>query len=122
VIESAEPELITIIEGPTPEFRVIAERWAFAVLEGQSPYIPAMCQVRSFNGEKLMERCLRAWSERRSIRLDYRQIDGLRRQVDIISARLDKIEGVDVLNLWVRHPMRALMGDGSDESPPFEFG
>ena len=60
MLESPEPELITIIEGPTPDFHVVMDPWSFSVLEGQSPYIVATCQVRSFNGEKLMERCQRA--------------------------------------------------------------
>jgi hypothetical protein len=81
--------------------------------------MPAACQVRSFNGEKLMERCRRAWRASRPIRLDYQQMDGLRRQVDIIGARLDKVEDVDVLNLWVRQPVQTLIGNaGSDETSP----
>lgn len=116
-MEPAESELITIIEGPTPEFHVVADPWTFSVLEGQSAYIAAACQVRSFNGKKLLDRCERAWSTLRPIRLDFRQMDGLRRQVDIIGARLEKIEGVDVLNLWVRQPVRALIGGGNDSAP-----
>ncbi len=115
--ESAEPELITIVEGPTPEFHVVTDPWTFSVLEGQSAYIAASCQVRSFNGQKLMDRCQRAWNTQRLIRLDFRQMDGLRRQVDIIGARLEKVEGVDVLNLWVRQPVRALIGGGSESTP-----
>ncbi len=108
--ESLDPELITIVEGPTPEFHIDAAPWALSVLEGQAGYLIAACQVRSLNGEKLMERCRRAWEENRGIRLDYRQLDGLRRQVDIVSARLDKVEGTDVLNLWVRQKMNSLIG------------
>ncbi len=122
MLESAEPELITIIEGPTPDFHVVMDPWSFSVLEGKSPYMVATCQVRSFNGEKLMERCQRAWNTQRAIRLDYRQIDGLRRQIDIVGARLEKIENIDVLNLWVRQPIRNLINirddslrSGSDE-------
>ncbi len=119
--ESSEPELITIVEGPTPDFHMVADPWAVSVLEGQAAYLPAACQVRSFNGQKLIDRCQRAWSTQRAIRLDFRQMDGLRRQVDIIAARLDKVEGVDVLNLWVRQPVRALIGiGGSDDLKPLE--
>ncbi len=119
--ESADSELITIIEGPTPDFHMVGDPWALSVLEGHSAYMPAACQVRSFNGQTLMERCERAWSTQRPIRLDFRQMDGLRRQVDIIGARLDKVDGVDVLNLWVRQPVRALIGQrGSDDSRPLE--
>jgi hypothetical protein len=114
MVMEPEPEVITIIEGPAPEFRVVGEAWALSVLESGSPYVAAACQVRSFNGQKLIERCQRAWTSQRPIRLDFRQMDGLRRQVDIVGARLDKVEGVDVLNLWVRQPVRSLIG-GRDE-------
>jgi hypothetical protein len=119
--ESEDSELITIIEGPTPDFHLVADPWALSVLEGQVAYMAAACQVRSYNGEKLMDRCLRAWSTQRPIRLDFRQMDGLRRQVDIIGARLEKVEGVDVLNLWVRRPVVQLIGNAdSDDSKPYE--
>ncbi len=120
MVMEPEPEVITIIEGPTPEFRVVADAWTFSVLEGGSPYVAASCQVRSFNGQKLIDRCHRAWTTRRPIRLDFRQMDGLRRQVDIISARLDKVEGVDVLNLWVRQPVRDLIGGREDQDTDAE--
>lgn len=114
MLESPEPELITIIEGPTPDFHVVMDPWSFSVLEGPAPYIVATCQVRSFNGEALMERCQRAWGTHRQIRLDYRQIDGLRRQIDIVGARLEKVDSVDVLNLWVRQPVRNLINMRDD--------
>lgn len=108
--QTNDPELITIVEGPTPDFHIDAAPWALSVLEGQAGYLIAACQVRSLNGEKLIERCRRAWQESRGIRLDFRQLDGLRRQVDIVAARLDKVEGTDVLNLWVRQKMNSLIG------------
>lgn len=119
--ETIEPELITIVEGPTPEFHLVADAWAFSILEGAAPFLPAACQVRSFNGDKLLERCQRAWQTHRPILLDYRQRDGLRRTVEIVGARLEKIEGIDVLNLWVRHPvgMMTIM-PGRDDTGPIE--
>ena len=39
--EQLEPELITIVEGPTPNFQLDAAPWALSVLEGQSGYIVA---------------------------------------------------------------------------------
>ncbi|MBI3915234.1 MAG: hypothetical protein HY327_13740 [Chloroflexi bacterium] len=108
--ETIDPEQITIIEGPSPEFHIVGEPWTLSILEGGAPYIIATCQVRSFNGQKLIERCERAWSNKNVIRLDFRQVDGLRRQMDIVAARLDKVDGVDVLNLWVRQKMKTLMG------------
>lgn len=119
--ESIEPELITIVEGPTPDFHMVMDPWALSILEGNAAFVPAACQVRSFNGQKLMERCENAWHTNRPILLDYRQMDGLRRKVEIISARLDKVEGVDVLNLWVRQPVSQLIGNvGSDDSIPLD--
>lgn len=114
--ESTEPELITIVEGPTPEFHVVADPWTFSVLEGNSAYVAAACQVRSFNGQKLLDRCLRAWGSQKPIRLDFRETDGLRRQVEIVGARLEKIEHVDVLNLWVRQPVHSLIGGAEDDT------
>ncbi len=119
--QSIEPELITIIEGPTPDFRMVMDPWSLSVLEGSSAYLIAACQVRSFKGAELMERCNRAWTEHRPIRLDYRQMDGLRRQVDIIGARLEKVDEVDVLNLWVRQPVKRLINIANDDSLKFGF-
>ncbi len=119
--QSIEPELITIIEGPTPDFRMVMDPWSLSVLEGSSAYLIAACQVRSFKGAELMERCNRAWTEHRPIRLDYRQMDGLRRQVDIIGARLEKVDEVDVLNLWVRQPVKRLINMANDDSLKFGF-
>ena len=119
--DSVEPELITIVEGPTPEFHMVLDPWALSVLEGDGAFLPAACQVRSFNGQKLLDRCQRAWTTNRPILLDYRQTDGLRRKVEIVSARLDKIEGVDVLNLWVRQRVLQLIRTGgSDDSIPLD--
>ncbi len=116
-MESTESEVITIVEGPTPEFHMATEPWALSLLEGQSAHIAATCQVRSFNGQKLLERCLRAWRRQHTIRLDFKETDGLRRQVEIIAARLDQVDNVDVLNLWVREKVHSLMGKGAEPGP-----
>ena len=63
-----------------------------------------------------MERCNRAWTEKRGIRLDFRQSDGLRRQVSIVAAKLDKVEGTDVLHLWVRQKLNSLIARLGDTS------
>lgn len=111
-----EPELITIVEGPSPDFQLDAAPWALAVLEGGAGYVIAHCQVRSLKGEQLMERCRRAWREQRGIRLDFKQVDGLRRQVSIVAAKLDKVEGTDVLHLWVRQKLNSLIARIGDNS------
>lgn len=98
-----DPELITIIEGPPPEFRRVDEAWTFSLLEGSRPYWVSLCQVRSFKGQVLLARCQRAWSTRRAIRLDFPTMSGLRRQLEIIAARYEKLPEGDLLRLWVRH-------------------
>lgn len=99
----ADSELITIIEGPPPEFHIAEEVWTFSLLESTRPYLVSRCQVRSFNGQALLERCQRAWAAQRPIRLDFPTFNGLRKQVEIIAARYERLPEGDLLNLWVRH-------------------
>jgi hypothetical protein len=99
----ADPELITIVEGPPPEFKVVDEAWMYSLLESSRPYWISLCQVRSFKGQALMERCQRAWSTQRPIRLDFPTLSGLRKQLEIVAARYEKLPEGDLLNLWVRH-------------------
>jgi hypothetical protein len=99
----ADPELITIIEGPPPEFKGVNEAWLFSLIESPRPYSVSLCQVRSFNGLKLLERCRRAWHSGRMTRLDFPTMGGLRRQLEIVAARYEKLAEGDLLNLWVRH-------------------
>lgn len=98
-----EPELITIVEGPPPDFKPAEEAWTYSLLESTKPYFVALCQVRSLKGQVLMERCQRAWASHRAIRLDYPTMSGLRRQLEIIAARFEHLPEGDLLNLWVRH-------------------
>jgi len=109
----AEPELITIVEGPPPEFRATDDAWMYSLLESSRPYIVSLCQVRSYKGQLLMERCQRAWSSQRPIRLDFPTLSGLRKQLEIIAARCEKLPEGDLLNLWVRHAPQ----DISDNAP-----
>jgi hypothetical protein len=99
----ADPELITIVEGPPPEFKTVDDAWMYSLLESSRPYYVALCQVRSFKGQTLLERCQRAWSSQRPIRLDFPTLSGLRKQLEIVAARYEKLPEGDLLNLWVRH-------------------
>ncbi len=98
-----EPELITIVEGPPPEFTSVDDAWAYSLLDTAQPYAVSRCQVRSLSGRALLERCQRAWANGRPIRLDFPTMSGLRRQLEIVSARFDRLAEGDLLNLWVRH-------------------
>jgi len=97
-----DPEKITIIEGPTPGFQPSHESWLPALGEGPHLAPAAVCQLRTFNGAAMIERCRRAWAECRPVFLDYRQSDGLRREAQILAARAAEVPEGDVLILWVR--------------------
>jgi hypothetical protein len=99
----ADPELITIIEGPPPEFKLAGDPWTLSLTEGREPFSVSLCQVRSFKGHALLQRCKRAWSHERSIYLDFPTFSGLRRKLEIVAARYEKLPEGDLLNLWVRH-------------------
>ncbi len=98
-----EPESITIIEGPPPEFRDADQPWTLSLLESSEPYYVSLTQVRSFKGQELLDRCRRAWSARRPIYLDFPTYSGLRRRLEIVAAKFEALAEGDMLNLWVRH-------------------
>ncbi|WP_322800056.1 hypothetical protein [Thermoflexus sp.] len=99
-----EPEWITVVEGPTPQFQPAREIWAFSIYEGPTTQPVAVCQMRTFNGEKMLERCRRAWEEGRPVQLDFPAPSGERHWADVIAARVEHWPEGDVLVLWVRRP------------------
>jgi hypothetical protein len=101
---SIEPELITIIEGPTPEFRMTPQDWVQSVHEGPDDRMVAITSLRTGNGEGIIERCRNAWQEGRSVKLDFPDQLRMRQQVDVISARLQQLEEGPMLQLWVSLP------------------
>src|SRR5512139_3756790 len=108
-----EPEMITIIEGPPPEFMLAQDAWSTSVWEGQMPRAVGVCQMRTFNALGLMERCQRAWREGRSVHLDFPQMDGLRQEVEVLAAKPGRVEEGDLIYLWVAVPREeALIDDG----------
>ena len=115
----SEPEFITIVEGPTPEFRTAIEPWLYSLVEMKEPFMIAVCEVRSLNGKVLRERCQRTWREGRPMRLDFRKMNGLRQQLEIVTVRLEELPEGDLLHIWVRHKpgeleMRGAEGDRED--------
>ncbi len=121
----SEPELITIVEGPPPDFHLTDEFWPFSLWEGGAPQAVALTQMRTFDGAAMLDRCLRAWSQSRPVRLDYPQMDGLRRQVEVLAARATTAAEGDLLNLWVALPagevIQSLHAD-DDDADDFEAG
>ncbi len=110
----SEPELITIIEGPPPDFKMSGEPWTMSLVEGDKPFSVSLCQVRSFKGLTLLQRCQRAWSGQRPVYLDFPTMSGIRRKLEIVAARYEKLPEGDLLNLWVRHKPE----DVEDVAPP----
>lgn len=108
-----EPELITIVEGPTPEFRPSPQLWFQSIYEGPMDSDVAMCELRTMNGADIMERCKRAWKERRPVKLDFPDYMRMRQQIDVVAMRLQEVDEGTMLMLWVRHPVE-------DEEPEEE--
>jgi len=96
-----EPELISIIEGPTPEFQPTPQRWLQSIHEGPDDRAVAMCRLRTMSGEDIMERCYRAWDEGRGVKLDYPDELRMRQQADVVAMRLTEVDEGKMLLLWV---------------------
>jgi len=124
-----EPELITVVEGPPPDFQLAHEYWPFSLWEGNLPQAVALVQMRTFNGPSMLERCTRAWAQARPVLLDFPQRDGLRRKAEVLAARVTTLDGGDVLNLWVALPTDEVVdeagnfdADDDDDSGPVDDG
>jgi hypothetical protein len=120
-----EPELITIIEGPTPDFTPNPQGWVMSVYEGPEEMDIALCQLRTGNGQDIVDRCERAWEEGRPVRLDYPDDLRLRQQLDVVALRLTTIEEGQLLLLWVAFPNEDVLDeeddDITDEEDPSSF-
>lgn len=103
-MNAIEPETITIVEGPPPEFQPVPDLWPLSVYEDREPYQSAVCQMRTFNGPKMLERCQRAWSEDRPVKLDFPDGAGMRKQLSVVAARWTEVEEGHVLHLWIQLP------------------
>jgi hypothetical protein len=101
-VYNPEPELITIVEGPTPEFRPSPHLWLRSIYEGPEDAEIAMCELRTLNGESIMARCRIAWKEGRPVRLDFPDYMRMRQQLDVVGMRLQELEEGPMLMLWVR--------------------
>ncbi len=110
-----EPELITIIEGPTPEFHPTPQDWVQSIHEGPDDRIVAVCQLRTGNGEDILQRCRNAWRDGRKVKLDFPDELRMRQQVDVVSARLSQVDEGPLLHLWVSLPLEEFVEEGADE-------
>jgi hypothetical protein len=110
-----EPELITVVEGPTPEFRDSPYLWFNSVYEGPEDAEVVMCELRTYSGQSIVDRCQDAWREGRPVRLDFPDRLRMRRQLDVVAMRLTVIEEGPLLHLWVRVTDGLLEEEGYDD-------
>lgn len=118
----AEPQKITIIEGPPPTFEMATETWLYGLVEGSVPSQAALCRLRTFNGAALVERCYRAWRSGQGVTLEYRAEDGSTQEAPIVAARWIEVDEGQMLMLWVRLDLNEAeieleVDDESDEDP-----
>ena len=120
---------ITIIEGPTPEFQVVSEdnfndgslNWVAGILEGPFLFETAFTNLRTFDSQKLLERCKDAWSEKQTMYLEYKDRIGLRKEDPIIAARAVTVEDGDMLLLWVRRHLSLEESEEFEDDPDLPF-
>ncbi|MCA9938370.1 MAG: hypothetical protein KC418_06995 [Anaerolineales bacterium] len=110
-----EPELITVLEGPTPEFQLTPQLWSHSIYEGPEAAQVAFCELRTASGEDIKRRCLQAWHEGRPVKLDFPDEIRMRQQIDVVAMRLRQVEEGTVLMLWVTQPFLESEEDAFEE-------
>jgi len=117
-------EKITIIEGPTPEFREVNGLWIQGVAESPGQHDTYYTELRAFDGVSLVDRCGSAWQKKDSIVLEYRTEVGIIDEITILAAHSEETEDGDLIKLWVRQPREDVefelkFDDGDDEEDYF---
>jgi hypothetical protein len=103
MIENKTPAYITIVEGPPPTFKEVSAEWLIGVLEGAGQKEIALCEMRAYDGQKLVNRCQQAWREGRPVRLDFpTDEEGSRDQLDVLAARWEETGEYHKLYLWLK--------------------
>ena len=110
-----EPELITIVEGPTPEFRPSPYLWFQSVYDSPEDANVVLCELRTLNGESIVERCRNAWQEGRSVKLDFPDYMRMRQQLSVVAMRLQDMEDGPLLMLWIRQPFEDSLEEEHDD-------
>lgn len=121
---------ITIIEGPTPEFQLVSETalgdgsqsWFSSVLEGPFLYDTAFTNLRTFDAQRLLDRCLDTWAAKQTMFLEYKDRIGLLKEDPIIAARAIQVEEGDMLLLWVRRELSDEEEDDDQDYDDFDEG
>jgi hypothetical protein len=114
---------ITIIEGPPPTFEPVQDGWALGLNETRQFSVTALTRLRTYNGPALVERCYRAWSQNRPIKLHYRDETGLEAMAPILAARSVLTDDGHILLLWLhveRSDMELEIGADDDDDNELE--
>jgi hypothetical protein len=74
-----------------------------------------MCELRTLNGEDIVERCRDAWDEGRPVRLDYPDYLRLRKQIDVVAMRFQELDEGPMIVLWLRQPYGEVEEERSDD-------
>lgn len=108
-MQTANPEnKITVIEGPTPTFENVNLQWPLGVQDHREPNSGLevsgifLTQLRTTNGNQLLERCWATWNKGLAMNLVFNDLSGIRQEVPIVAARNRTVEEGQVLLLWVR--------------------
>ena len=113
--EINEPELISIIEGPPPQFQFVDDQSLLGFQNTQGPFEVARTDTRTFNGPKMITRCRNAWEQKRPVMLEYKDMDGLKQRVEICGIRFDQLDEGTLLQIWVRMPVEMQLIEIDDE-------
>jgi len=106
--KNSDAAYITIVEGPPPDFSAVNKHWTASLAEGADWTLVATCQMRTLDGQSLVDRCQSAWQEGRPAYLDYpRPAEDVvlslgRAAAQIVAARWEKVADGQLLTLWVR--------------------
>ena len=102
---SEEPELISIIEGPTPDFMPTGHSSLYSIYEGPVEMATAVCELRTNTGPAIIERCTAAWRERRLVKLEFPDEARMTQLIDVVSMQLRERDEGEILMLWVASPV-----------------
>ncbi len=86
-------------------------------MEGPYLFDTAFTNLRTFDAQKLLDRCQAAWTQKQTMYLEYKDRIGLKQEDPIIAARAVTVEEGDVLLLWVR---RELTDSEDEENEDFD--
>ena len=123
-----EPELITIVEGPPPDFQPIPSFFFPSIMEGNGDADTLMCELRTMNGKSIVNRCRDAWKEGRPVQLVFKDDMLMKQTAEVVAMRLKEIDEGTLLYLWIRayveyavEEMDGNEGDGADGLDTFGF-